>query len=172
MKSKGFWIGLILIVVLLGFILYIRVHRKVKEEKFWEEVELYLADFNSPGGPFLVPVKVKIEKDNVLASAMDLLTSPPLYIKGVTSPLPPGTKCLSAEIQGDTAYINFSKELKDNFSGGSTNEMLVVYSIVNTACSIKGIKKAQILIEGKETDSLGGHIDISYPLEPDRELVK
>lgn len=171
-SRKSFYFLLIVFVLLLAYILYLRVQRKAKEEKVWEEVELYLADYSSPGGPFLVPVRIKVERDNVLASAMDLLSNPPLNFKGVASPLPKGAVLKSVEVKGDTAYLNFSKELKDNFSGGSTNEMLVVYGIVNTACSVKGIKKAQILIEGKVIDSLGGHLDISTPLEPDMELVK
>lgn len=159
-----------LLIALLLVLLFVRAQRK--EKKVWEEVELYLADYNSPGGPYLVPVKVKIEKDNVLASAIDLLSSPPIEIRGVTSPLPRGTTLLSAEIKGDTAYLNFSKELKENFPGGSSTEMIAVYGIVNTACSIKGIKKVQLLVEGKIIDSLGGHLEISEPLEPETSLVK
>jgi spore germination protein GerM len=50
--------------------------------------------------------------------------------------------------------------------------MLVVYGIVNTACSINGIKRVQILVEGKIIESLGGHLEIMEPLEPDREVVR
>lgn len=170
--AKSFYLLLLVLIVLLSFIFYIRIHQKAREKRVWEKVELYLADYTSPGGPFLVPVSIKIERDNVLSSAMDLLINPPFYIKGLSSPVPKGTRLLSSEKKGDIAYLNFSKEIKDNFPGGSTNEMLVVYGIVNTACSIEGVKRVQILIEGKKIDTLGGHLEISEPLEPDRELVK
>ncbi len=171
-STKSLFVLLIICVLLLSLILFLRLRREGKEEAVWEEVKLYLADYTSAGGPFLIPVKVKVEKNDVLASAMDLLRNPPPYIRGVSSPLPKGANLLSAEVKGDIAYLNFSKELKDNFPGGSTNEMLVVYGIVNTACSLKKIKRVQILIEGKVIDSLGGHLEISAPLEPDTELVK
>jgi len=171
-NSKIFYLLLFICVVLLSFILYQRWRNEKREEMIWEKAELYLADYNSPGGPFLVPVSIKIQRDDVLASAMELLINPPIYIQKVSSPLPKGSRLLSAEVKGDTAYINFSKELRDNFAGGSTNEMLVIYGIVNTACSLRGINRVQILIEGQAIDSLGGHLDISRPLEPDKELVK
>lgn len=170
--KRSFYLLLIIFVLLLAFVLYLRVHREGKKEKIWEEVELYLADYVSPDGPFLVPIKINVEKDDVLTSAIDLLSKPPIQIKGVSSPLPNGAILLSAEVKDNTAYLNFSKELKDNFSGGSTTEMLVVYGIVNTACSVKGIEKVQILVEGKVIDSLGGHLEIAQPIEPDTTLVR
>jgi spore germination protein GerM len=170
--NRKFILLLILLVVFLSLVFYIRAKKVVRERKIWQEVVLYLADFSSPKGPSLVPVKIKIEKDNILYSAIDLLINPPPYLKGVSSPLPKGTRLISAEVKGDTAYLNFSRELKENFSGGSTNEMLVVYGIVNTACSINGIKRVQILVEGKIIESIGGHLEIMEPLEPDREVVR
>jgi spore germination protein GerM len=173
MKSnRKFLFLLILLLVFLSLVFYIRAKKVVRERKIWQEVVLYLADFSSPKGPSLVPVKIKIEKDNILYSAIDLLLNPPPYLKGVSSPLPKGTRLISAEVKGDIAYLNFSRELKENFSGGSTNEMLVVYGIVNTACSINGIKRVQILVEGKIIESIGGHLEIMEPLEPDREVVR
>jgi spore germination protein GerM len=170
--DRKFIVLLILLGVFLGLVFYIRAEKAIRERKIWQEAELYLADFSSPKGPFLVPVKIKVEKDNTLYSVIELLINPPPYLKGVSSPLPKGTRLLSAEVKGDTAYLNFSKELKENFSGGSTNEMLVVYGIVNTACSINGIKRVQILVDGKVIESLGGHLEIMEPLEPDKEIVK
>jgi spore germination protein GerM len=173
MKSnRKFVFLLILFVVFLSLAFYIRAMKAVRERRIWQEVVLYLADFSSPKGPSLVPIKIKVEKDKVLNSAIELLINPPPYLRGVSSPLPKGTRLISAEVKGNTAYLNFSRELKDNFTGGSTNEMLVVYGIVNTACSINGIKRVQILVDGKTIESIGGHLEIMEPLEPDREIVK
>ncbi|MBC7329596.1 GerMN domain-containing protein [bacterium] len=173
MKSnRKFVFLIILLVVFMSLVFYIRAKKVVRERRIWQEVVLYLADFSSPKGPSLVPVKMKVEKEDALNSAIELLIHPPPYLRGVSSPLPRGTRLISAEVKGDTAYLNFSKELKDNFLGGSTNEMLVVYGIVNTACSINGIKRVQILIEGKNIESLGGHLEIMEPLEPNREIVR
>jgi spore germination protein GerM len=90
---------------------------------------------------------------------------------GCQSPLPRGTTLLRASINDGLATADFSRELVEHFSGGSDNEGAAVFSIVNTLCSLPGVKQVQILVEGKTLDSLGGHLDISAPLSYDGELV-
>lgn len=132
-------------------------------------VEIFLADFSTPS-PHLVPVKAEVDATSPLASAINLLINPPKEW-GLSSPIPPGTKLLSASLKGDTAYLNFSKELKSHFPGGSLTELLLLNSIANTACSASGAKAVQILIEGQRVDSIGGHLDASLPILPSEEFV-
>jgi hypothetical protein len=50
--------------------------------------------------------------------------------------------------------------------------MLTVYSIVNTAvANLDGIERVQILVEGKEVETLAGHLDLSKPLLPDMKWM-
>jgi len=49
---------------------------------------------------------------------------------------------------------------------------MTVYSIVNTLTEIPPIRGVQILVEGNETKSLVGHIDISMPLLRDEDWNK
>ncbi|MBQ5389910.1 MAG: GerMN domain-containing protein, partial [Anaerovibrio sp.] len=58
------------------------------------------------------------------------------------------------------------------FVGGSTGEEMLVGSLVNTLTEFPEIKKVQILVEGKEIDSLSGHLDLSRPVERMPELIK
>ena len=44
--------------------------------------------------------------------------------------------------------------------------------MVNTLTEFPEIKKVQILVEGKEIDSLSGHLDLSRPVERMSELIK
>lgn len=81
--------------------------------------------------------------------------------------IPKGTKVLGLEIKDGVAYPNFSKELVNNFDGGQSSEELLVGSIVQTLTQFSDVKKVQILVDGKEIDSIGGHLDLSAPLTRD-----
>lgn len=64
-----------------------------------------------------------------------------------------------------TAYIDFSEALTLHHPGGPWSEMLTIRSIVQTlAENIPEIQWVQILIEGREVETLAGHIDIRRPL--------
>ncbi len=91
----------------------------------------------------------------------------------LTPTIPDGTKLLGVEIKDGVVFLNFSKEISEKHLGGSSAEIQTVYSIVNTVTlNFPDIKKAQILIEGKKTKTLAGHIDISFPLGTDKGFIK
>jgi spore germination protein GerM len=81
--------------------------------------------------------------------------------------VPPAVKVRGVYIDGKTAYIDFSREIIDDFAGGSTGEYLLIASIVQTVCgAFPGIQAVAILVGGEEVDSIGGHLDVSRPLYP------
>ena len=92
---------------------------------------------------------------------------------GLYQTIPRGT--LLYEIYVDeqsTAYIDFSHHLKDEHIGGTTSEALTIAAILRTV-KINfpdDIRKVQILIEGLETDTIGGHVNISKPLNLSLDL--
>lgn len=68
--------------------------------------------------------------------------------------------------QGD-AFVDLTKEAVTEHTGGSLDELFSVYAIVNTLTgNLPAIKRVQILIDGKEVDSLAGHVDLRNPLPP------
>jgi spore germination protein GerM len=72
-----------------------------------------------------------------------------------------------------TAYIDFSQAITDSHPGGVNCELLTLYSIVNAlVLNIQEIDRVKILIEGDETDTLAGHIDIQKPLHANMLLVR
>lgn len=92
---------------------------------------------------------------------------------GFYQTIPKGTLLHEVYIdEGATAYLDFSYHLKDEYIGGTTGEALTVGAILRTvkANFPDQIRKVQILIEGLETDTIGGHIDISKPLNLSVEL--
>jgi len=91
--------------------------------------------------------------------------------RGCDRPLAPGTTVRSVRVADGTASVDFSEELITGFRGGSDNEGVTVYAIVNTLTSLPDIDKVRIFVEGKTVNTIGGHLDVSAPLDYDDELV-
>jgi spore germination protein GerM len=86
--------------------------------------------------------------------------------------LPTGTELRQLYIDDEVAYVDFSPELKTGIGGGSLEERLAVYAIVNSiALNLPGIRRVGILVEGRPVDTLNGHLDLTRPLRPDRKLI-
>lgn len=87
----------------------------------------------------------------------------------LASTIPPGTKLRTIFLaQGGAAYIDLSQELSAAHPGGTTNEILTVYTLVNAlTVNLPAITGVQLLIEGREIDSLAGHLDLRRPMGSD-----
>ena len=71
------------------------------------------------------------------------------------------------------AFADFSSDLRFAIRGGSTDEILAVYSIVNSlVLNIDEINKVAILVEGEECETLSGHMDLRRPLPANRRLLR
>ena len=94
--------------------------------------------------------------------------APPL-----ASAIPPGTKLRTLFVTaGGDAYVDLSAEVQANHPGGTTNEILTVYSLVSALTSnLPAVTGVQILIDGKEVDTLAGHLDLRRPIEQDARWV-
>jgi germination protein M len=133
------------------------------------EVNLYFSDSQAM---YLVPEKRKIPQTTSLAKqvVVELIKgpdSPDLY-----STIPEGTRVNEVYIADDIVYVDLSEEVFKNHPGGSSGELMTVYSIVNSLTEISPIKGVQILVEGNERNSLVGHVDISMPLLRDEDWIK
>lgn len=133
------------------------------------EVNLYFSDSQAM---YLVPEKRKIPQTTSLArqAVIELIKGP--ENSNLYPTIPEGTQVNELYIAGDIAYIDLSEEIFKNHPGGSSGELMTVYSIVNTLTEISQIKGVQILVEGNEKKSLIGHIDISMPLLRDEDWIK
>tara|TARA_B100000745_G_C19854664_1_gene284060 strand:- start:208 stop:504 length:297 start_codon:yes stop_codon:yes gene_type:complete len=70
------------------------------------------------------------------------------------------------------AFVDLSREITENHSGGSLDELFTVYSLVNAlAINVPDISAVQIMVESQEVDTLAGHIDLRQPLEPNTKWV-
>jgi spore germination protein GerM len=92
---------------------------------------------------------------------------------GAVASIPPGTRLREMYItRENVAYVDFSRELKDNHGSGTAAEAATVFAIVNTLTrNFDSIKRVAILIEGNELETLNGHIDLTRPLLPRTDLI-
>jgi hypothetical protein len=137
-----------------------------------QQVTLYFSDTNER---FLFPEKRYVPKDKTReGQATELIKALVDGSKtGLVNTFPPKTDIISVKIESDqTARINFGQNLPANHPGGSASEMATIYSLTNTLITnIPEIKKVKILIEGKEQESLKGHVDIRNPFSFNKELI-
>jgi spore germination protein GerM len=72
------------------------------------------------------------------------------------------------------AYVDLSAAASGQEGTGSAwDEILAVYAIVNTLTqNFEDIKRVHILVNGKETQTLAGHIDMSPFFSRRMDLVK
>jgi len=69
------------------------------------------------------------------------------------------------------AYADFSEEFMSGATGGSADEILTVYAVVNSLTeNIPDIRRVGILVAGRERATFG-HLDLSRPLPPDLTLA-
>ena len=134
------------------------------------DISVYYPDVNATG---LVAVtkNVKVKGQDKYKAAVEALLAG-TDDKRLTTVFPKKTKLLKVAVSGSTARVDFDKNLTAGFVGGSTGEEMLVGSLVNTLTEFPEIKKVQILVEGKEIDSLSGHLDLSKPVSRMSELIK
>jgi spore germination protein GerM len=71
------------------------------------------------------------------------------------------------------AKINFNRALSKDHPGGSSAEMMTLYSIVNSlTLNFSQIKRVQILIEGKAVETIAGHLSLGQPVLPKPDLIR
>lgn len=74
--------------------------------------------------------------------------------------------------RGD-AFVDLSAEVSARHSGGALDELLTIYTIVNAlTVNLPAITRVQILIDGKEVDTLAGHIDLRRPISRNDDWVQ
>ena len=83
----------------------------------------------------------------------------------LVSAIPAGTTLRALFItRGGEAYVDLSRELVTGHPGGSTNELLTIRTLVDAlTANLPAITAVQLLVDGKELDTLAGHVDLRRP---------
>jgi spore germination protein GerM len=128
----------------------------------------------SEDGLALAPVQREVPfaagvADQARAIVEAQLASPP----GQLSAIPADTKLREVFVteRGD-AFVDLSGDVTSKHSGGALDELLTVYAIVDAlTVNLPAITRVQILIDGKEVDTLAGHVDLRNPLAKSMDWV-
>ena len=89
------------------------------------------------------------------------------------SAIPAGTRLRDVFVTelGD-AFIDLSGDIAAKHPGGSLAEILTVYTLVDAlTVNLPAVTRVQILVDGKEVDTLAGHVDLRHPLAKSLEWV-
>lgn len=166
---------LILVVIVIAAAAYWVVWGRLKEPSPLEEaaeterVRTVTIYFGSNDGSSLVAEYRTIPSsgktlDNLRNLVEGLIGGPR---EGGVATIPASVRLRGVFIHEKTAVIDFSRELVDDFSGGTTEEYMLISSLVQTICAnFSQVEAVRILVEGSEIDSLGGHLSLSRPLRP------
>jgi spore germination protein GerM len=127
-------------------------------------------------GEALVPVQREVPlAEGVVPQGREILA---MQLQAAPSPhlsaIPAGTTLRAFYVteRGD-AFVDLSGDVSSKHPGGSFTELLTVHAIVNAVtANLPTIQRVQILIDGKEAETLAGHVDLRRPLVRDAALVR
>jgi spore germination protein GerM len=113
--------------------------------------------------------------DGSAAQAQEIVKAQLAPVAGpLVSAVPPGTtlRALYLTARGD-AYIDLSRDVVAGHSGGSLDELLTVYTLVNAlTMNLPAVTAVQVLVDGKEVETLAGHVDLRRPLAKNMAWVE
>ena len=137
------------------------------ESTVYREVILYFAD---PGVAFLIPENREIpdcdEDEACVRQVVEALIQGPS--DEAVPVISPQVEVRKVIIDGDTATIDFSRELVSLHPGGSISELLTVYGVTNTvAVNFPHLRQVRFLVEGAAVETLRGHIGLHGPVPAD-----
>jgi len=140
--------------------------RKIKARLF------YVAE----DGVHLMSVEREITYgEGTLEQAREIVAA---QVAPVTDPLvsaiPPGTTVRALFItEGGEAFVDLSPDVMTHHSGGTNDEMLTVYTLVNALTeNLPAVTAVQLLVDGKEVETLAGHVDLRQPLAKNLSWVQ
>jgi spore germination protein GerM len=87
-------------------------------------------------------------------------------VEPLVSAVPRGTALRAVFItEGGEAFVDLSRDVVSAHPGGTLGELLTVYTLVNALTeNLPVVTAVQVLVEGKEVETLSGHIDLRRPL--------
>jgi spore germination protein GerM len=115
-------------------------------------------------------VETKLAADRGAQIVAELIEGP--KSEGALPVFPEGTTLRRLWVESDgNAYADFSEELETGATGGSSDEILTIYSVVDSlTANVPEIRRVGFLVAGRERETLG-HLDLRRPLPPDLSLA-
>jgi len=185
-KKKRFLIYIIVgvIIFLCGMVSSSFFERKVYEIKEWvskpflppQEMRTVKLYFSAPQENYLLAeereIIISLNPNREVEEILEELIKGPRDIS-LSSTLPSSTRVRDVWVEKNCIYVDFTSSLTEAHPGGSSGELLTVYSIVNTLLdNFPSCSYVQILIQDKPAETLAGHVNITEPLSKNPDLVK
>jgi hypothetical protein len=132
--------------------------------------------FGSEDGRYLVPVEQEIPlAEGTVAQARAVVeaqlaaTAP----EPLVTTIPAETKLRGLYLSAhNDAFVDLDPIVRTKHPGGSLNELFTVYTIVNAVTTnLPDVQGVQVLIDGREVDTLAGHVDLRRPLRKNESLI-
>lgn len=139
--------------------------RKIKARLFYVDDE----------GTRLSTVETEVPfAEQTVDQAREIITAQLAPVSGpLVSAIPLGTTLRALFVTDQSmAFVDLSAEVASAHPGGSNNELLTVYTIVHAlTVNLPAITTVQVLVDGKEVDTLAGHVDLRRPLARNLALL-
>lgn len=81
------------------------------------------------------------------------------------------TQLNTISVKDKLATVDFSSSFIEKNTGGSSKELICLYSVVNTLCSFDEIDKVVITVDGHQIETFGQY-DMTEPYEANLSLIK
>jgi hypothetical protein len=132
--------------------------------------------FLSEDGLHLVPTEREVPlAEGPVAQARSILEA---QLSGeapapLMSTIPKGSALRGVYVsQRNEVFVDLEPAIRTAHPGGTTAELMTVYTIVNTVlANLPDYTEVQILVGGQEVDTLAGHVDLRRPLKKNDALI-
>ncbi len=163
---------IVILLIILGSALYIstRDPGPPVDPEVEHEVELF---FSTEDAMYLQSeTRTVAGEDFYLNVLQELIAGPQSEELNPTIPEDSEVLGVEHERQEERLIINFNDNWRLDHWGGSTGERLTIYSIVNTMTSLPEISRVRFLVEGREIESLAGHLDLTTDYSFSEDIVQ
>ena len=111
--------------------------------------------------------EVSVEAKQIIAGLIEGSHS------GFGQVLPPETKLREIYMmESGLMVVDLTREASVLHPGGVTGEVSSIYSVVNSlTLNLPVVRQVKILVEGVETETLAGHVDLRRPLGQDLSMT-
>lgn len=178
-KTRLVWIGIFLLLFISGmtggYIYFLGrekgsvIENGIRKEEGIQETDLSIIKVYYPVRDKLLMEERKVKRRASTPSMASAIVEEFLKCPSIEQGclIPEGTRLLNVYIGKDgILYADLSDEIRRNFQGDAYGELLLLKGLYESIISnLSGIDDIKILVEGKEIESLGGHISILYPLK-------
>lgn len=132
--------------------------------------------FGSEDGRTLVPAEQEIPfAEGTVAQARALVEAQLAAAAPapLVSTIPADTKLRGLYVSAkNEAFVDLDAAVRTKHPGGSMNELFTVYTIVNVlTTNLPDVQRVQLMIDGREVDTLAGHVDLRRPLGKNESLL-